>query len=108
MSVSSRRTVKAAVCALALAVIGIVVVDCRSAIGALAPRIGYDPAEVHLLVVFGALLAFAAGQLLFLHAVADRLCPHASPTLRWTFKTLAFELCCVAVIGMGHQCWVLI
>ena len=108
MKVRIRRIVSATLCAAALVLTGIAVWDCRSAIRELAPAIGHSPTDVDLSIVLGALLVFGSGQFLFLHAVADELCPEAPSEVRWFAKTLALEACCVAVAGILHQCWALI
>ena len=108
MNVRIRRIVLATLCAAALVLIGIVVWDCRSSIRALAPEMGHSPADVDLLIALAALFAFASGQFLFLHAVADELCPDAPLAVRRFVKTAPLAACCVAVIGIGHQYWALI
>ena len=108
MNVCIRRIVIATLCAAALVLVGVAVWDCRLAIRALAPAIGHSPTDVDLSIMLGALLAFASGQFLFLHAVADKLCPDVPSAVRWFAKSLALAACCVAVIGIGHQYWTLI
>jgi len=108
MSNSAGRTIIVTFWAAALVLIGIAILDCQL----MAQRLelsGVRNWTVHdTLLALAAVCGIAVGQLLFLSAVADRLCPKAHWEVRWLLKALALVVFCVAAIGFGYECWRLI
>ena len=102
------RTIIGTFLAMELVLAGIVVWDHQSAIQTVATAIGHDTVVFGELTRLAAVCLIAAGQFVFLCAVADRLCPSVRPEVRWFAKTLVAAVGCVAMIGVGYEYWRLI
>lgn len=108
MSSSTGRAIIVTFWAAALVLIGIAALDCQLVAWRLdASRVrAWTPQDN--LIGLAAVCGIAVGQLLFMAAVADKLCPMAHWEVRWLFKTLAMVVSCGAAIGIGYECWKLI
>jgi len=102
------RTIIGTILAAELVLAGIAAWDHQVAIQSVAPAMGYDMVVFGELTRLAAVFLIAAGQFVFLYAVADRLCPSVRPEVRWFAKTLVAAVVCVAMIGVGYEYWRLI
>lgn len=108
MSNSAGRAIIVTFWAAALVLIGIAALDCQMMAWRLDKSGVRDWTAQDQLIGLAAVCAIAVGQLLFLTAVADRLCPMAHWEVRWLLKTLAMVVSCGTAIGIGYECWRLI
>lgn len=108
MNNSTGRAIIVTLWAAALVLIGIAALDCQLMAWRLYASGVRDWTAQDKLIGWVAVCGMAAGQLMFLTVVADRLCPRAHWQVRWGLKTLALVVSCVAAIGIGYECWRLI